>query len=131
MTRLMKFLLGILMALSIGLLLHAQGSNGPAINVPAITLDGLYRNSGMAQGPNGATILPEISSVWISSSTNYPIRISQQNVIIIYRSDGEELIRVNAETGELTYGKNYNPDLAARMFWEALGRQQCKDKHQQ
>ena len=33
-----------------------------------------------------------------------------------------QLVRVNMSTGEVTYGKDYKPDAAARIFWEAMGR---------
>ncbi len=41
--------------------------------------------------------------------------------ITIYGSNDELLVDVNLVTGDITYGENYDPDEAARTFWNAIG----------
>jgi hypothetical protein len=44
------------------------------------------------------------------------------NTFSIHTKDFGLMVEINMHTGEITYGPNYNPDEAARVFWDAVGR---------
>lgn len=54
---------------------------------------------------------------WAESNSVYLFNVSPQNYLSI---GGEEVVKINLQTGEITYGKNYKPDAAAEIFWKAL-----------
>ena len=41
--------------------------------------------------------------------------------IILSEKSEEPLVTIHMATGEITYGKDYSPDAAAKVFWEAIG----------
>lgn len=56
-------------------------------------------------------------------STGQPVT----SVIRIYRPDtGDMLVNILPD-GTLEYGETYDPDEAARVFWEALARRGASD----
>lgn len=44
----------------------------------------------------------------------------QPTTLTINRPDGRNLVTISMETGELTLGEDYDPDEAARIFWNAV-----------
>jgi hypothetical protein len=37
----------------------------------------------------------------------------------------EPLVSINLKDGSIIYGQHYHPDAAAKLFWEAVGRNRC------
>lgn len=52
--------------------------------------------------------------------TTYPSGTSNGNTITIIGPNRVELVTIHTDTGTLTYGPTYKPDLAAEIFWQAL-----------
>ena len=40
--------------------------------------------------------------------------------LIIQGKDGEALVTISTIDGATTFGKNYKPDMAAKIFWDAV-----------
>ena len=71
--------------------------------------DGLFPDVGSPSGMAGDDALN-----FIQLDEHDPRSIS-----IVF--DGKTLVTIHAD-GTLTYGEDYEPDKAARIFWEALGK---------
>lgn len=57
-----------------------------------------------------------------SSPTAQTISIQdlQPKNLVIHGSSAEALVTISLKDGSLTFGPNYAPDKAARIFWEAV-----------
>ena len=65
---------------------------------------------------------PEIQSI----GTISVIRPQHANLMLV-GLNGKVLVTINPN-GTIEYGKDYTPDKAAKMFWEALGQDMpCKE----
>lgn len=53
------------------------------------------------------------------------------HLFILYNDEGQDLITVNLSDGDITYGENYTPDEAARMFWDSIGQIKVEDVNKQ
>ncbi len=51
------------------------------------------------------------------------VTFQPNNNFIITGDNGEEFVCINMKTGKTTLGPEYNPDLAARVFWNCIEQQ--------
>ena len=61
--------------------------------------------------------LPRTSSI---PTTTIPAITYPKNLVITSEKLGT-MVTISMEDGSITYGPNYKPDEAAKIFWDALG----------
>lgn len=61
------------------------------------------------------------------SSPGEMITFEPSNDFSINDENGEMLIRLDMSTGEVEFGDNYNPNVAAKVFWNCLGQHKQAD----
>ena len=50
---------------------------------------------------------------------------------ILYNDEGQDLVTVNLDNGDIMYGENYSPDEAAQMFWDSIGKVKVNEVNEQ
>lgn len=52
---------------------------------------------------------------------------SLEPTFFILSTNSKEMVRISLADGSIIYGENYKPDEAARIFWDAIGRNMPKE----
>jgi hypothetical protein len=58
----------------------------------------------------------------VSNNTIVMYADSTPESLVINRNS-EEVVRINLKNGTVTYGLHYTPDIAAKLFWETVGKE--------
>jgi hypothetical protein len=59
-----------------------------------------------------------------TGANTFAINESETNALAIYGRGGKLLVHIDLKDGEVSFGPDYNPDDAARVFWtHAIGDQ--------
>ena len=48
-------------------------------------------------------------------------QFTADRLFVLYGDEGQKLVTVHLENGDIEFGENYTPDEAARIFWKTIG----------
>lgn len=55
--------------------------------------------------------------------SDFTVAVNSPRTLQINATSGEMLVTIQLKDGAISYGKSYTPDAAAKIFWQALGKE--------